>query len=143
MAVRKTTDLIVLHCSATRPSMDVGAKEIDKWHKARGWLKIGYQRVIRRNGDVEQGRKDDEIGAHAEGYNSHSIGVCWVGGVAEDSLGPEDNRTDAQRKSLESVVRELKQKYPGAKVVGHGDLPGVHKACPSFSVANWLKEINL
>lgn len=40
MTVRKSTDWITIHCSATRPSMDVGAKEITKWHKARGWGRI-------------------------------------------------------------------------------------------------------
>ena len=40
--MRKKTDYIFIHCSATKPSMDVDAKEIDRWHRARGFLKIGY-----------------------------------------------------------------------------------------------------
>ena len=47
---RKATDYIVIHCSATRPSQDIDAKEIDRWHRSRGWLKIGYHKVLKRDG---------------------------------------------------------------------------------------------
>ena len=144
MAARKATDLIVIHCSATRPSQNIDAKEIDRWHRRdRGWSKIGYHYVIKRDGTLETGRKENEIGAHAAGYNEKSVSVCWIGGVNEDTLGPEDNRTPEQKKTLEQTVRWLRTRYPGAKIVGHGDLPGVAKACPSFKVADWLKEIGL
>lgn len=142
MAKRKSTDTIVIHCAATRPSMNVGRKEIDAWHKARGWKKIGYHFVIRRDGTLETGRAVDEVGAHVEGHNSTSVGVCYVGGVNEDSLGPEDNRTPQQKARLESVVRFLLGLYPLAKIVGHCDLNS-GKACPSFDVAAWLREIKL
>ena len=31
----KNVQFITLHCSATRPSMQVGAKDIRAWHKAK------------------------------------------------------------------------------------------------------------
>ena len=43
-------NLLIVHCAATTPSMDIGASEIDSWHRAKGWKKIGYHLVIRRNG---------------------------------------------------------------------------------------------
>ena len=55
--MRKKTDYIFIHCSATKPSMDVDAKEIDRWHRARGFLKIGYHFVIKRDGTKEIGRE--------------------------------------------------------------------------------------
>ena len=62
---RLATKYIVIHCSQTRPSQNIGAKDIDRWHRERGWLKIGYHKVIKRDGTVEQGREDDAIGAHS------------------------------------------------------------------------------
>ena len=48
---RKTTKFIVIHCSQTRPSQkDVDAKWIDRIHRERGWLKIGYHKVVTRLG---------------------------------------------------------------------------------------------
>jgi len=62
-------DTLILHCSATPPDMDIGVAEIDTWHKAQGWKRIGYHFVIRRNGIVERGRPLAQIGAHVEGHN--------------------------------------------------------------------------
>ena len=137
MSERQETDYIVIHCSATKASMDhVDAKEIDRWHRQKGWRKIGYHWVIRRDGIVEEGRELGEVGAHARGFNSKSIGICMVGGVDED-MNPENNYTDEQWKSLEDLVRQMKLPYPDAEVLGHCDLPDVSKACPCFDVREW------
>ena len=67
---RQETKYIVIHCSQTRPSMkDVDAKWIDRVHRERGWTKIGYGKVIKRDGTVEQGREDDAVQAQVKGYN--------------------------------------------------------------------------
>jgi len=133
-----TPEMIVVHCSATKPSMDIGAKDIDSWHRKRGWFAIGYHYVIRRDGTVEKGRPDDRPGAHARGYNSTSLGVCLVGGV-NDKGKPEDNFTEEQFRSLWHVLFNLVGNYRTiTTVLGHRDLPKVHKACPSFDVAEWL-----
>jgi N-acetylmuramoyl-L-alanine amidase len=130
-------DHIVIHCSATRESQDIGAADIDRWHRQRGFLKIGYHYVIRRNGDVEVGRPLDEPGAHARGWNHRSIGICLAGGVMPNGRTPEDNFTVAQWDALDRTLKYLRYKFPQADIVGHRDLPGVNKACPSFDVAEW------
>jgi hypothetical protein len=78
---RETTDLIVVHCSATGPAADIGVAQITQWHKQRGFDTVGYHYVIRRNGTLETGRRESEIGAHVRGHNANSIGVCLAGGV--------------------------------------------------------------
>jgi N-acetylmuramoyl-L-alanine amidase len=128
---------IVVHCSATPPTADIGVADIDKWHRSRGWDGIGYHLVIKRDGVVQPGRKLNTPGAHAEGYNKLSVGVCMVGGVAANN-NPENNFTQAQFDSLASVLFMLSAKFPGAEILGHRDLPGVTKACPSFDVRAWL-----
>lgn len=133
---RKTTDHIVVHCAATPPDMDIGSKEIRRWHRAKGWLDIGYHFVIRRNGDIEKGRELDTIGAHARGFNNRSIGICLVGGVDENKQ-PQDNFTEEQKKNLALLIDQMLTIWPDSKVLGHRDLPGVQKACPSFDVAPW------
>lgn len=127
---------LVIHTAATRPSMDIGVKEIRQWHKAKGWSDIGYHYVIRRDGKIEKGRPESRVGAHVAGHNSDSIGICLVGGVNEN-LVPENNYTDAQWKSLENLLHKLAQKYPEANVRGHRDFPNVHKACPCFDAEPW------
>jgi len=132
-------DLIVVHCAATNPNMDIGAIEIRKWHLAKNWSDIGYHNVIRRNGALEHGRDLTISGAHARGHNKRSIGVCLVGGVDTENE-PENNFTEAQMTTLRGYLDTLLEIFPNAKLMGHRDLPDVNKACPSFDVREWYKE---
>lgn len=134
---RTATDYIVVHCAATKPSMDVGVREIRQWHLQKGWLDIGYHFVIRRNGTVENGRPHDVIGAHVEGYNEKSLGICLVGGI-DDKGNPSENFTPQQMQSLKLLLLAHKRVYPQARIVGHREL-NKGKACPSFDVQSWLR----
>jgi N-acetylmuramoyl-L-alanine amidase len=139
--MRKSTNWIAIHCSATRPSQDVGAADIRKWHKAQGWSDVGYHFVIRRNGKIEKGRAVDAVGAHVAGFNASSVGVCMVGGVSQkDFTKAENNFTKEQWASLKKLVADLSARYPKAKVRGHRDFPKVNKACPSFDAIAWAKK---
>ena len=121
--------LIVIHCSAVRPDQSSSAAQIDTWHRQRGFhLGIGYHYVIRRNGEVEEGRPEYMVGAHCVNHNSHSIGVCYEGGL--DIRGqPADTRIEEQRKAMRQLLEELHGRYPRALIVGHHDL-NPHKDCP-------------
>ena len=136
-------DYLVIHGSATPATADIGAADIDRWHRERGYFSIGYHFVIRRDGTIERGRPLDQPGAHARSYNHRSIGICLVGGVAADKKTPENNFTEAQMESLEALLRELKELYPRALVFGHGQLGGTKTSCPSFDARGWAKERGL
>lgn len=136
---RPRTDWIAVHCSATKPSQNVDEVEIAKWHKAKGWTDIGYNIVIPRNGTIQIGRPLDYMGAHVEGYNSSSLGICMVGGISEASGDPENNFTPKQWEALKVALRFCKLYAPHAKIQGHRDFPNVAKACPSFDVRAWLE----
>jgi len=143
----KSIEYIVVHCSATKPSMNIGVEEIDKWHRDRGWAKIGYHIVIRRNpgklgGLIEYGdRSLLEAGAHVKGYNYKSIGVCMIGGV-DNFNNPENNFTQEQFRALSKTINFLHGIFPNAKILGHCDFPKVNKACPVFDVEAWV-EMNI
>jgi N-acetylmuramoyl-L-alanine amidase len=134
--IRKV-EYIVIHCAATTEDHDVDAEEIRGWHLQRGWLDIGYHKVIKRDGTIEDGRELTVPGAHARGFNHKSWGICLAGGVESDNKTPEANYTHAQWESLEWLVRDMLKEVPNAKVLGHRDLPNVSKACPSFDVPQW------
>jgi N-acetylmuramoyl-L-alanine amidase len=130
---------IAIHCSASAPSVKVNASVINRWHREKGWLGIGYHFVITRGGVVEAGRPLDQVGAHVGGFNAVSVGICLAGGV--DSKGkPEDNFTPEQYAALAELILTLREKFPQAVVLGHREFPNVAKACPSFDVQRWLKE---
>lgn len=150
-------DRIVIHCSAARPkTAEVQtAKDIDRMHRLeRGWKKIGYHYFIRHNGAVEKGRDEDEIGAGVFGFNANSIHICYAGGLDESGKAA-DTRTKLQKASMVRVVLGLKNKYRGAKVMGHRDLSPDKdgdgkieknewlKECPSFDVTDWMIEVGI
>lgn len=132
---------LIIHCAATNPNQDIGVSEIRDWHvKGNGWKDIGYHFVIRRNGMLEKGRPLEQIGAHVQGQNTGSIGICLVGGINMKGAA-EANFTDLQWAELKSFVRAFKNEYPKASIHGHNEYAA--KACPSFDVQKWLKETNL
>lgn len=135
----RTINRIVVHCSATGPNQDIGAKDIDRWHRERGFTKIGYHFVIRRDGTLEKGRSVEEVGAHAVGHNADSIGICMAGGLDKPGGNPQDNYTQDQWATLKTLLYQLRCQFPKTDICGHRDLPKVAKACPSFDVKTWLK----
>lgn len=141
MKTKRPINQLIIHCAATKSDMDIGVKEIRKWHvEGNGWNDIGYHDVIRRSGNIERGRPYDIVGAHCAGQNTGSIGVCLVGGI-DDSGKPEANFTPQQWKALKQYVRGFRAEYPKATIHGHNEYAS--KACPSFDVQKWLRDEHL
>lgn len=131
---------IIVHCTATPAGRDYTVGEIRDDHiHNRGWSDIGYHYVIYRDGTIHSGRDVDIAGAHCAGHNTHSIGVCYVGGCARDGVTPRDTRTAAQITSLRKLLTDLKYLYPGAKIYGHRNF--ANKACPSFDAKKEFSNI--
>jgi N-acetylmuramoyl-L-alanine amidase len=76
--------------------------------------------LIDIDGTICDGRPIEISGAHAQGHNKDSIGVCYVGGVDEDGE-PKDTRTDEQKEALLELIKDLKETYTKAVVFGHRD----------------------
>ena len=129
---------IILHCTATQEGREVHVADVDRWHKQQGWDGIGYHYLITLDGKIEKGRPEWKSGAHCKGHNSISIGIAYVGGV--DYQGkPKDTRTEAQKRALVQLLREVRGRYPKATIHGHNEFAA--KACPSFNVQKWLTEV--
>lgn len=130
---------LTIHCAATPEGRAVSAKTIDEWDIAK-FGQVSYHWVVELDGKMVRGLRDDQKGAHTGGSNTGNIGICYVGGMDAKNKAPKDTRTDAQKKTLLSLVRTYKARYPGIIIRGHRDWPKVAKACPSFDVKGWLKE---
>lgn len=70
---------IFIHCSATKNFQSCPARTIDKWHKDRGFDKIGYHRIFQPDGSIEVGRSNSEVGAGVFGQNAKSLHFCIIG----------------------------------------------------------------
>lgn len=143
-------DCIIIHCSASRGG---DAKDIDAWHKARGWSGIGYHAVIlngRRHvgslynplldGKIEPGRPDNKQGAHcsARGMNTHSLGVCLIG-----IPGTDEYPTQKQIKALVHYLSQKCHNYdiPVNKIFQHSDFDRKKPLCASLDIAAIRKAV--
>lgn len=146
---------LILHCTATPEGREVSSEEIRRWHTSpvskggRGWKQVGYTDMIHLDGMVERLVENNEdakvdpweITNGAKGYNSISRHVVYVGGVAVDGKTPKDTRTSLQKTALVNYVKDFHRRFPNVKIIGHREIAA--KACPSFDVGKWLKEIGI
>lgn len=140
--MRAITELII-HCSATAPgwmaglSVDEQAAEIDRWHKAKGWAGIGYHYVVGRDGTIAPGRSIERDGAHVQGRNANTIGICLIGGRGSNATDqPEQHYTPDQLSALRELIERLREQFGDVPVTGHNQFAA--KACPGFNVPRWI-----
>lgn len=145
--MKRPIDLIVIHCSASKETVDYTFEQCKRDHLSRGFNTCGYHRFISKDGTIHKGREFFVVGAHVAGHNSHSIGICYEGGL--DSKGnPKDTRTEAQMESIIKCITEAINYSEGnvKRICGHRDLsPDLNgngvvepnewvKSCPCFEV---------
>lgn len=131
----RTINEVIFHCTATPEGRWFDRKDVNAWHKQRGWAMIGYHYLILLDGTIQVGRPIGMVGAHCEGHNTGTIGICYVGGLTADGKRPKDTRTAAQIAATEWLVKALKKKFKiRSRVKGHNEY-NHGKACPSFNVA--------
>lgn len=130
---------IVLHCTAGSQSQTVESI-LNYWRKVKGWINPGYHHLIKPNGEIVDLLPIEEVSNGVAGFNSVSIHISYIGGVDKKN-NPIDNRTAEQKASQIKLLTKYRTMFPKAIIQGHRDF-GVPKACPSFDVKTWLKEIN-
>jgi len=114
---------IIIHCSDTPDEGDrYGIKDITEWHRLRGFDTCGYHYIIRRTGVVEIGRPETEVGAHVQGHNQDSIGICYIG---------TNHMTSMQIKSLLMLIDAINSRWqiPTEEIYGHYEFND-SKTCP-------------
>ena len=132
----RTISEIIVHCTATRSGRAVDVDDVRRWHLQRGFFDIAYHFLILLDGTVQKGRPIETAGAHCQGHNTHSIGVCYVGGLDSDGC-PADTRTPEQKRALVKLLSSLKRQFPDAEIHSHRDFAA--KACPCFDATKEYK----
>ena len=134
---------IFVHCTAS--SQKWGVKELQAEFKAKGWKNPGYHKVVTTDGVVHSMLSIDKVSNGVQGYNSTAINIAYVGGI--DGKGkPIDNRTDAQKVALRTLLIDLRKQFPNATIMGHRDIWGIDskkwkKWCPCFDAKTEYKDI--
>lgn len=144
---------LVIHTSASWQSWTAEALH-SYFINYLDWSRPGYHVVIETSGRVKRllpnnvnsnGVKSFKSGKEIDINNSNSVNICWIGGIEKGNMKntilPKDNRTDAQKVQLESVIGWYVAAYPEIQILGHNQI--ANKACPCFSVPQWLRSIGI
>ncbi len=120
LSVRKRTDAIVLHHAAGNG----GIYDIHNMHiKQNGWIGIGYHFYVRKDGSIYRGRPIEKMGAHAEGFNDSTIGVCFEGNFEKERM------SDYQKEAGRFLIAHIRESYGKMlPIKRHSDLSAT--ACP-------------
>ena len=141
---------IFVHCTAGSQHQTVA--DLQAEFKRKGWKNPGYHYVIQADGTVKQLLGEQFVSNGVKGYNSTSVNVAYMGGIDADGKAV-DNRTDAQKASLLTLLKELKGRYPKAEILGHRDIsPDTNgngivdpweriKECPCFNARDEYKDL--
>ncbi|PXX96911.1 lysozyme [Marinifilum breve] len=151
---------LVVHCTDTPPNMNVDKAKLEEWHmspkpKGRGWDRLGYSDLIKRDGSVINltPYDDDDFVSSSEmtwgaaGVNAYARHVVLEGGRTEENKDPGmadfmDLFTAEQFCALQEYAKEFIAKDPNDKVVGHYYFSDT-KTCPNFNVGEFLELIEI
>lgn len=104
--------------------------QVRNWHRAKGYVDIGYHYVVGPQGDIAPGRSEKEVGAHALGVNDSMLGILACTGEGDHFIG------ESLLMGLGLIVSQLATKYEipldRSRIIGHKDVPGDggQTACP-------------
>lgn len=139
---------IILHCTAGPANQSTSV--IQNFWKSKGYKRPGYHHLISADGSIDNLQGIEEKTNGVAGFNAHSIHISYKGGVKDGKVF--DTRTDEQKKVMKRLVEKYHTQFPKAIILGHRDFSpdknrnGIvepsewTKACPSFSVKQWLQE---
>lgn len=117
-ALSRADNLIIHHAAAKTAAVE----DIHRWHLANGWAGIAYHYYVRKDGEIFRGRPENWAGGHTVGYNSSSLGLCFEGNFDQEHMAEEQLLSGAM------LVRDIKRRYPGIRIMPHRDAQAT--ACP-------------
>lgn len=148
--MKKPFKYLIIHCTATGEGKSVTPQTVKNWHMlpkpaGRGWSRVGYSDLILLDGvrhqfvkhNMDKWIDDNEITNGVAGMNGESRHVCYVGGLTADKKEGKNTLTDAQARTLDSIIAEVLSYNPDVLIAGHNQFS--NKMCPSFFVPDYLR----
>jgi hypothetical protein len=126
---KREVDRVFIHCTASS-NPRVTVKDIDQWHKERGWSGIGYHFFIDTAGKLNTGRNIESTPAAQAGNNTGTIAICLNGNVVKDF-------NEKQFETLRQFCIEINDAYDDITFHGHCEVST--KTCPVFDYKAVLK----
>lgn len=116
-------------------------RQIQAFHiDSRGWCDVGYHFVVSQDGQIYQGRSNEErTGAHVGGQNTGNIGISLMGNFQQFAVPAPQFQATAQMMRWVSDTYNIALDRSVTK--GHQEWPGQSTACPGNDVMNRFNEL--
>lgn len=114
--------------------------DVRRFHmQVNKWKAEGYHLLVRRDGSVELGRPEAQVGAHVAGHNTGTLGYAYEGGL--DAQGrAKDTRTPAQKATMLRLTKDAIARHRLRLVTGHRDLSPDLNGDGIISPNEWTKQ---
>lgn len=130
-------DYIAVHCTAGSQRQTVA--DLRAEFRRKGWKNPGYHYVVAPDGKITQLLDESLVSNGVKGYNSVTVNVAYMGGIDAEGRAA-DNRTEAQKAALRSLLRLLHRRYPKAVIQGHRDFSPDRNGDGRITRNEWIKE---
>lgn len=122
---------VIWHHSATKGQT---IRNLAEFHtEVKKWPGIGYHYAIGWDGIVYKLNDPERLTYHAQGHNSHSIGVVLVGNYEDREL------TEAMKEAIVKMSEYLAEEYNCRKILLHRDTKAT--LCPGRYAGNFLTDL--
>lgn len=123
-------DTFVTHYGGTG-TLGQSPRQIQNFHMdTRGWSDIAYNWLVDHHGTIYEGRGWDRVGSHTADHNTHTVGVCFIGG--------EGDATPAARAAIRWLYDEAVRLKGGPLLQrGHRDFNPTE--CPGDDLYAWVR----
>lgn len=154
----KHIDYLIIHSTNTSEASDFGKEVIIEKHttaKRKGGLgfnRPAFDYLVKIDGTLETIINEDNptqtdllgISNGLKDLTGIAKNVAYVGGRTLKEAWDKDTRTDAQKNTLNAIVRFYVKRFPNIVILGNNEVPTkTDEDSPAFTVNEWLREIRI
>lgn len=109
--------------------------EVQRLHREdRAWADVAYHFMADKDGAIYEGRDLSARGAHTQGYNTGSVGLCLLGDFRYEAPAP------AQWQAVTALVQWLAWRLRLTHLAGHRQFND-WTVCPGIHVSSQLENL--
>jgi hypothetical protein len=133
--LHETYTTIVVHHSVIYINDDADSLlDVQRLHREdRRWADVAYHFFIGRDGNIYEGRDIHVRGTHTGGYNTGTLGICFLGNYEEIALN------DLQIQAFDRLMRWLLYRLQPTHIAGHKDFNAITQ-CPGANIVPYLPQ---
>ncbi|WP_346881303.1 N-acetylmuramoyl-L-alanine amidase [uncultured Algibacter sp.] len=154
----KSIDYLIIQSTNTGEQKELDKADIIFQHTSPvrkgglGWSRPGLDYLVLKEGTLQTIISEDnpttvdlwDISQGKDGITGIAKHIAYVGGRTLKEAWSKDTRTEAQKATLEAIVKFYILRFPNVIVMGFDEIESkANSENPGFSTSDWLAEIGI